>query len=43
MRFQFISEKVALFPIRVMCRVVGVSAAGYYAWCRRPVSERERD
>jgi len=23
------------FPVRLMCRVLGVAPAGYYAWCRR--------
>jgi transposase InsO family protein len=26
-----------------MCRVLGVSTSGYYAWCGRPKSKRHRD
>lgn len=43
MRFRFISEKVAVFPVRAMCRALQVSPAGYYAWRTRPKAERARD
>jgi len=43
MRFQFISEKVADFPIRAMCRALGVSPAGYYGWQTRPLGARATD
>lgn len=43
MRFSFIAEKVAYFPVAVMCRVLQVSTSGYYAWRGRPKSARERD
>ena len=36
MRFRFIDEHRHTFPVRVMCEVLEVSPAGYYAWLGRP-------
>jgi putative transposase len=42
-KFAFIEEYLAaLFPLGVICRVLEVSRAGYYAWTRRPDSPRTR-
>ena len=40
MKFGFIQTEKALYPVRVLCRTLLVSAAGFYAWCRRGQSLR---
>jgi transposase InsO family protein len=33
----------ARFPINALCAALRVSTSGYYAWCRRPPSQRSLD
>ena len=39
MTFAWIDERRAEWPVTQMCRVLGVSRAGFYAWCSREASE----
>jgi len=40
MRFRFIEDRRADYPVTILCEVLGVSTAGYYAWRSRPESRR---
>lgn len=40
MRFRFIAAEKASFPIRLLCRTLRVSRAGFYAWQGRAPSTR---
>lgn len=41
MKFAFIAAEKALYPIAVLCEVVGVTRSGYYAWSDRPASSKK--
>jgi len=40
-RFSFVDREKALYAVAVLCRLLKVSRAGYYAWSSRPPSARE--
>lgn len=42
MRFQLIDVAKKEFPVQRLCKVLGVSPSGYFAWRRRPASPRQR-
>ena len=43
MRFRLIDTAKKAFPVQRLCKVLGVSPSGYFAWKDRPASRRQRD
>ena len=45
LRYAFLSRQVSSYPVRVLCRVLQVSATGYYDWLQRhpSVTEQRRE
>ena len=43
MRFELIDAAKKEFPVQRLCKVLGVSSSGYFAWKKRPASLRQRD
>src|SRR5690348_12819406 len=43
MRFALIDRAKAEFPVHRLCRVLGVSQSGYFAWRGRSACRRQRD
>ncbi|HQT82508.1 MAG TPA: IS3 family transposase, partial [Ferrovaceae bacterium] len=42
MKYAFIEQYRQYWPVRVMCRVLGVSHGGFYDWCGRKPSKRSQ-
>ena len=43
MRFRLIDQAKKQFPVHRLCKVLGVSESGYFAWKGRPASRRQNE
>lgn len=41
--FELMDAERANYPVAMLCRMLGVSKSGYYAWHGRPPSNRSRE
>jgi putative transposase len=41
MRYRFVAAERATFPVRLLCRAVGVTVSAFYAWRRRGADRRD--
>lgn len=42
MKYQFVRSHCDEYPVRVMCRILGIAPSGYYAWCQHSESRRSQ-
>jgi transposase InsO family protein len=41
-KYAFVKAQAKEYPVTVLCRVLGLTRSGYYAWCRRPTSAHQQ-
>ena len=42
MRYRFVAAERGRYPVRLLCRVLGLAASGFYAWLQHRPSRREQ-
>jgi putative transposase len=43
MKYRFVAAERTAFPVRTLCRLVGVAVSGFYAWLHRGPAHRHED